>query len=254
MNRSVILSATASGAIVLIAALSYLIFSQDLGEFTGDAPPSEVRPDLGTHPKEVMLDIDASADSPAHDDIDASNVNDSIPMTREEAMREYIASMSEEDKQAKPEGYDMETWATFVKDHYNQLKQNGDIEFYGKVVAEDGSPLSGVRIAIRIRTFETSIAKAIERHRPMTDEDFEVITDGHGRFSVIDKFGATLGLSLFEIPGYQIVEGTRLGYRFTPEEAMAALGPPHQADPANPVIFKMIRAELKPGYSLDDFD
>ena len=254
MNRSVILSATASVAIVLIAGLSFLIFSQDREEFTGDAPPPEVRPDLGTQPKEIMLDLDATADSPAHDDIETSKVNDSIPMTREQAVREFIASMSEEDKQAKPEGYDMEYWATFVKIHHNQLKQNGDIEFYGKVVAENGSPLSGVRIAIRISTFEPSIAKAIERNRPMRDEDFEVTTDNQGRFSVKNKFGASLGLSLFEIQGYQLVEGTKLGYSFTPEEAMAAVGPPHQADPANPVIFKMIRAELKPGYSLDDFD
>ena len=150
--------------------------------------------------------------------------------------------MSEEDKQAKPEGYPMELWAYFVENHHQQLMQNGDIEFYGKVVAEDGSPLPGVRIQVRITSFEPSMTKAIERNRPMKLEDFEVTTDEQGLFGVKNKIGVTLGLSLFEMAGYKIMEGAKLGYNFAPEEAKAALGPAHQAEPANPVIFKMVKA------------
>lgn len=254
MKRSVILSATASFVIALIVGISFLMFSQDWDGLAEEAPRSQPRPDSEISPKEVMRDIDAGAESPVGDDIDPWKPDDSIFMTREQEIANYIASMSDEDKNLKPDGYDMSYWATFVKIHYEQLKQNGEIEFYGKVVAEDGLPLSGVCITVRISAFEPSLAKAIQRNRSMNLEDFDVFTDRKGRFSIKDKFGVSLGLSLFEIRGYRIIEGTTLGYNFSPEEGRAALGERHEADPANPVVFKMIKAEREPGYSLDDLD
>lgn len=254
MNRSVLFSATAMAAIALIASVSLFFLRKGWDQSTNEAQRAVVRPGPGIPPEEVIRDFDAMAHPPVSDNLDKLEANDSGEITREQAVKEMIASMSKEDKQAKPEGYPMELWAYFIANHHQQLKQNGDIEFYGKVVAEDGSPLPGVRILIRINTFEPSITKAIEMNRPQILEYFDVIADEQGLFSVKNKFGVKLGLSLFEIKGYKIMEGTKLGYHFAPEEAKAALGPPHQADPANPVIFKMMRAELKPGYSLDDLD
>jgi hypothetical protein len=254
MNRSVLFSATAMAAIALIAGVFLFFLKQGRDQSTDEAQRPVVRPDPGIPPEEVMRDSDARAAPPVRDNLDKPKADDSVAMTREQAVKEMIASMSEEDKQAKPEDYPMDLWAYFVANHHQQLRQNGDIEFYGKVVAEDGSPLPDVRVQVRVNTFEPSITKAIAMNQPTNMEDFNIITDNHGRFSVEHKLGVSLGLSLFEIKGYKVMEGQTFGYSFAPEEAKAALGPPHQADPANPVIFKMMRAELKPGYSLDDLD
>jgi len=254
MSRSILFLAMAMALTALIAGVSQFLLKQGRDQSTDEAQRPAVRPDPGILSQEVMRDIDAMADPPLRDNLDKPEANDSVVMTREQAVRDLIASMSEEDKQAKPEGYPVDIWAYFVHNHYQQLKQNGDIEFYGKVVAEDGSPLPGVRIQARIYTFEPSLTKVIEMNRPTSMEDFNVMTDDQGMFGVQNKFGVSLGLSLFEINEYKVMKGQSFGYNFAPEEAKAALGPPHQADPANPVIFKMIKEELKQGYSSQDSD
>jgi hypothetical protein len=252
MNRFILYSTAAMAAIALIAGISLFFLRQGRDQSADEAQSPLVRP--GIPPEEVIRDTDARADPLVRDNLDKPEADDSVAMTREQAVKELIASMSEEDKQAKPEDYPMDLWAYFVANHHQQLKQNGAIEFYGKVVAEDGSPLLDVRVQVRVNTFEPSITKAIEMNQPQNLEYFDVITDEQGQFSVKNKIGVKLGLSLFEIKGYKVMEGQTFGYNFAPEEAKAALGPPHQADPENPVVFKMMRAELKLGYSLDDLD
>jgi hypothetical protein len=108
------------------------------------------------------------------------------------------------------------------------------IEFYGKVVDQDGNPLEGVTVECGWTSLEPG-----KGHSERT-----LTTDREGRFVLRNARGKTLGITVLK-SGYRRSRNNKGGYEFAnPTE-------PHfySPDPANPVVFTMIKmGPLEPLY------
>lgn len=166
-------------------------------------------------------------------------------LTEQDADRrrtQFIENMSEEDRRAKPAQVSMEVWAEYVAFHQRNLEQNGEIDFFGKVVDERGGPLQGVSIRVDIDAFQSSIGKVMASPSKdwMITTPFTLRTDRNGEFQIRDATGVQLVFSLFQLDGYRIDPAAKLSYSFVPDGVPSEVGGRrHRPDPGQPVLFVM---------------
>jgi len=102
--------------------------------------------------------------------------------------------------------------------------KNVPIDFYGQTVDQDGNPLSGVHVAVRVRHWNiAALANSIPVHRD---------TDISGMFDIHNVTGDAFDLEGMSKEGYQL-ELTHRGF-----------GPTGGA-PGNPIVFKLWRKDIK---------
>jgi hypothetical protein len=152
--------------------------------------------------------------------------------------------MSQQDKSAKPPDFPIELWAMIVAMHYQDMRKNGPIEFYGMVVDSNGLPLPDVRIDVRLSSYHESIEKLREANRDKKVETIEVKTDKNGMFTISNRTGFGIVVSTFQKDGYELDETGTYGFNFSPEDSMSGAGERHVADPARPVVYSMRRTNL----------
>jgi hypothetical protein len=105
------------------------------------------------------------------------------------------------------------------------------IEFYGRVVDQDGKPLAGATVTTDIRN----------RHSVDSEEKYEQVvltTDADGRFAVTDRRGRILHVDGVDLSGYSFnvdAPGIRRVFRFS------ATGP--KPDAKQPAVFRMRKRE-----------
>ena len=107
--------------------------------------------------------------------------------------------------------------------------KNVPVNFWGRVVDQDGKPLQGVRIVLAIRRWHLASALGIDATFPKS----EVISDSAGRFQVLGGRGDNLSLETVEKEGYQVSPNLvrSFSYGETPG--------PFVADASNPVVIRM---------------
>lgn len=258
MKQSNLILKKLIASIFLIAGLGLLLFTQLFNDPANGVGRSESTTGSNSKSEGVRREMMSKTDQLNRRNPNSLRLRKEDSMGNDEknrkALIEFIARMSDEDRQAKPEGYTMEDWAYFVAGHYQQVEQNGDIEFYAKVVDEHGNPLPNVRIQACVPSYEASLPKVLTMNGAMNRKYFDVITDERGLFRIQKEYGVKLILGDFKLSSYRLGQGSSLSFNFAPDEAEAALGDRHHADPADPVIFRMVEEELKPGYRVDDFE
>jgi hypothetical protein len=114
------------------------------------------------------------------------------------------------------------------------VSKNARIDFWGKVVDQDGHPLPGVRVVMRARewAFDPALGpKTIPRNK-------EVITDNLGSFSWIAATGDSLQLESVQKEGYRLSAKAETGFVYG--NAPDAASPSEQ----NPVIIRMWKSNL----------
>jgi len=112
---------------------------------------------------------------------------------------------------------------------------NRPIEFYGRVVDQDGRPLEGVMVPYEI----DSIPAIPVPWGPSDVSKGSTATDHAGCFSVRGKRGCYLGIGIMSKAGFR-EPGFRNGsFRYEPGSAAR-----HHPDPAKPVEFTLIRDDL----------
>lgn len=99
------------------------------------------------------------------------------------------------------------------------------IEFYGKVVDQQGAPLADVTVYASV-IYNTGISSGLKKK--------ETTTDSTGRFSIVGMHGRTLGIGLGK-EGYEY-GGEHGPFQFT---ELVAEAERHHADKSNPVVFVM---------------
>ena len=103
--------------------------------------------------------------------------------------------------------------------------KNIPLDFYGRVVDQDGNPLHGVRIDLRLRHWNTAYSGS------STTVNLETDTKGH--FHAVDATGDAFDIESILKAGYELEPNTRRGYRAKGGSAAA------------PVEFKMWRSDIK---------
>jgi len=105
------------------------------------------------------------------------------------------------------------------------------IEFYGRVVDQDGKPLAGATVTTDIRNKHSMIPKK-------KAEQIVLTTDADGRFAVTDRRGRMLHVDGVDLSGYSFnvdAPGTRRVFGFS------AAG--QKPDPKQPAVFRMRKRE-----------
>ena len=112
---------------------------------------------------------------------------------------------------------------------------NGPIEFYGRVLDQDGRPLEGVTVPYEVG----SIPFIPIPWGPDNVSKGSTVTDHAGSFSVRGKRGCYLGIDFMSKAGFREPGYRNAGFRYEPGSAAS-----HHPDPAKPVEFTLIRDDL----------
>ena len=154
-------------------------------------------------------------------------------------IEDEMGKLSPDEIKLKPPNMAWGRWAKVVSIYRIDKAMNGSIDFYGRVVSEDDSPLSGVSLNAEITYAEPSLAKLLVERDRMKTQRIPVTTDANGKFQLSKLEGASLVLRDFQKVGYQLA-GTRKGwgYSFVPDSTER-----YQGKPDSPEIFKMKKVE-----------
>jgi hypothetical protein len=150
--------------------------------------------------------------------------------------------MPEEDKRAMPKDASVEWWALRSAYQQHEARQNGEVEFYGKLVDENQQPLKGVQIHVRVSSVRPTLAAVVasKNASSYTSVEMKPTTDETGRFEVKNMKGRGLVLDYVALDGYEFAPGTDNGFTFVPDGVSSTWeGPRHKADPNNPVVLVM---------------
>jgi hypothetical protein len=119
--------------------------------------------------------------------------------------------------------------------------KNVRIDFWGRVIDQDGEPITGVRVVMRAREWEvdsTSGPKTISKRT-------EATTDNSGNFSLNGGSGDSLQLEAIQKEGYRLSPKTQMGF------AYGAGSDTFVPSEANPVLIHMWKS--KPAEHLETF-
>jgi hypothetical protein len=106
---------------------------------------------------------------------------------------------------------------------------NATINFYGRVVDQDGKPLAGAHVGVSVSVGYLPSPGALG----MKDEKSTQLTDANGNFILTDANGHSLKIESIDVHGYKLSEKVKRSY------AYSWSGDIFHPDPTNPVVFKM---------------
>lgn len=134
----------------------------------------------------------------------------------------------------KPDDMSPELWKRVLAHYERHVGENGTIEFYGRIIDQDESPVPDVEIIITLRCNKESLSALMKSDKEYVEEKLQLFTDMNGEFSVINKYGSKLIMNDFLKEGY--LKGRIGDYHFGEKVRYR-----HHPDPDNPVIFHMWR-------------
>ena len=143
---------------------------------------------------------------------------------------------TQEEKEARPEDASDTSWRATVFFHRQNIRdQNGEVQFYGKVIDQNGEVVSGAKVSALSEYYVESIKEQLDfGGGKKGTKKIEARTDENGLF-VIDGYRAT-NLSFKEISkaGYKAKEKLPAGFVFANTFSRR-----YEADPTEPMIFHM---------------
>ncbi|MEM6886089.1 MAG: hypothetical protein AAF571_13765 [Verrucomicrobiota bacterium] len=159
--------------------------------------------------------------------------------------RSEASSGSDENIPDRPVGVSPDAWDKFVSGYKMGVKSNVPIVFYGKVVDEKSSPISGVEVTGLITSFdETIIDKLMSAKTDQKITQFTEYTDNNGLFVIKNTKGNSVSIKSITKAGYQIGSYNQ-NFGYAPLMASK-----HQPEVKNPVIFQMWNTENTQGLQL----
>lgn len=114
---------------------------------------------------------------------------------------------------------------------------NGLVQFHGKVVDQNGSPVGNSQILYRTVTAQNLGPLATSKH----GAEQETTSDENGLFNIDSGQGTSLHISTIKKEGFRLAQdGNSLSYSF------GSSSDPHRPDPNRPVEFMVISLANKP--------
>lgn len=156
-------------------------------------------------------------------------------------------AFTEEEVALKSPEVPWHAWAYSIGVHEISAAKNGTVKFFGKVVSEDGEPLSGVSLVAEVTGSEPSFVKSFVTGDETYVRGVELMTDQNGKFEITDFVGRRLTISDFEKQGYVILgekELKGMAPRKSWSYSFIANSPSSfRSDPENPEVFTMKKIE-----------
>ena len=157
--------------------------------------------------------------------------------TEQEDPGQQPASQTAEEKALDALGLDEEQKETALKGHKEALEGNKPVEFYGKVIDQDGNPVPGVKVEAELMGYNENYIFIFKTAKPGEDQKrtrIEVETDGSGLFSIKGMKGRILHIKGLNKDGYGPYYVDRGPFVYDPY-----LQDLFHAYPQKPVIFQM---------------
>jgi len=127
-------------------------------------------------------------------------------------------------------------------------RQNTAINFYGKVVDQDGHPIQGALIEMELIAGEwvalpENPKELVVRLKP---SDLQALSDAQGSFPLTNLSGHSVRLKSITMKGYEMSAHFRRLYAFS------ATSQPFRSDPTDPVVFVLWQTGKKPAIESSD--
>jgi hypothetical protein len=117
-------------------------------------------------------------------------------------------------------------------------RENVPIVFYGRVGEQDGTPVSGATIDLRISSSNSHPLSENDLHK---SQQFQKVTDDNGLFSIDGYTGLFLEVQAISKDGFRSDLKVSRFFHYSPKYEP---GERHYPDPANPVLFYMWKKGL----------
>ncbi len=150
-----------------------------------------------------------------------------------------VSTLDDEGVQ-KPEGMPDEDWQRALRVHTIKKSANRQIDFYGKVVDQHGEPVEGVKLEIKILSYQSSFVDYLRTGREQLENKFTMVTDADGSFVVEGRKGTSFAIERMTKEGY-VRPGRGVKYNFVYSNLSSGEKSSmyHTADRSRPVIYKM---------------
>ncbi len=183
-------------------------------------------------PPKLLTQKEEPTDSPAK-----PAANTAPPKGKYDQAFEEI-TLTEEEQAAKPPDVTDANWLATVFFHrMNVREKNGDVEFYGKVIDQDGAPVEGAKVEAYASSFVESLREQVAHGGGKTEKrDFALLSDSKGLFSITGHRARSLTFRSIEKDGYTSSKKMPGGFMFSPTYSSQ-----HTTSSTEPVIFPMWR-------------
>jgi hypothetical protein len=140
----------------------------------------------------------------------------------------------------KPEGMSDADWQRAIRIHSIKDSANRSVNFYGKVVDQHDEPVEGVKLELKVLSYQDSFIDYFKTGREQIKNRFTMFTDKNGIFSVEQKKGTSFAIEKMTKNGYIIPDrGTKYNFIYSNLSSGEQSSMYHSPDKSQPVIYKM---------------
>lgn len=146
--------------------------------------------------------------------------------------------LTDDEIAARPKGLTDENWRLTVLRHRAIiLEENGHVEFYGKIVDQDGDPIEGVEVSAHSNFFTESLVEQVaHRGRKIGKKKIKVVSDVEGDFVVSGYRAQTLVVTSLNKDGF-LPQKMHETYSYSPSFPKSVK---HEAVSSSPKVFVLI--------------
>lgn len=139
----------------------------------------------------------------------------------------------------RPPGLDERIWAKVLKDTDRLMSENSPLEFYARVLDQDGNPVAGAQLSLRVERYDRNLLlKASYGGETRERKDVVLTSDADGRFKLKQPEACNVNVLSLSKPGYLWKSNIYISYY----NALVRLREkPEFADPLRGVVFHMWR-------------
>ncbi len=124
--------------------------------------------------------------------------------------------------------------------HTIKKSANRQIDFYGKVVDQHGEPVEGVKLEIKILSYQSSFVDYLRTGREQLENKFTMMTGADGSFVVEGRKGTSFAIERMTKEGYVRPDrGVKYNFVYSNLSSGEKSSMYHSADRSRPVIYEM---------------
>ncbi len=143
-----------------------------------------------------------------------------------------------DDGARKPEGMSDADWQRAIRMHSIKNSANRSVNFYGKVVDQHDEPVEGVKLELKVLSYQDSFIDYLNTGREQIKNRFTMFTDKNGMFSVEQKKGTSLAIEKMTKNGYITPgRGTKYNFVYNNLSSGEKSSMYHSPDRTQPVVY-----------------
>jgi hypothetical protein len=146
----------------------------------------------------------------------------------------------------RPNSVDEETWSRWIAYRQFILEQNPPVEFYARVVDQDGQPVEGAKLTLKLTrmegmSFATTNFSAWDPAKAIQDTYLTLYSDANGWIRLTGVTGRTLRVETLTKEGLSFVMPEIGSFGYSPERAVGYAGMEDAFNPDKGYVFHLTK-------------